>query len=254
MRLTYALPIAAVSFLVASVATAQTPPKEPLPLWDVQVGASFVGTSGNSDTSSTGADFALHRRWPVWQIESAASAVKSSSQGVDTAERYLAGLRGQRKLTSMLGLSTGIKAEHDPFAGMDVRSILDAGLSWALVHHPEWTLDGITALAWSHESPKTGPNRNDAVGVLQLLSKVPLGAAADTTQRFTFYPNFSRTSAYRSEAELTAQAAMNKRLALKLGYLLRYSNDPVPTFKKTDNTMTASVVVRWKAATAAPAP
>src|SRR2546425_12497672 len=133
-------------------------------------------------------------------------------------------------------------------------SILDAGLSWALVHHPEWTLDGITALGWSHESPKTGPNRNDAIGVLQLLSKVPLGGAADTTQRFTFYPNFSRTSAYRSEAELTAQAAMNKRLALKLGYLLRYSNDPVPTFKKTDNTMTASVVVRWKAATPAPAP
>ena len=84
--------------------------------------------------------------------------------------------------------------------------------------------------------------------------RLPLGATADTTQRFTFYPDFSQTSAYRSEAEITAQAAMNARLALKLGYLLRYSNDPVPTFKKTDNTMTASVVVRWKAATPAPAP
>ena len=89
----------------ASIAAAQAPPKEPPPLWDVQVGASFVGTSGNSDTSSTGADFALHRRWPVWQIESAASAVKTSSQSVETAERYLFGLRGQRKLTSILGLS-----------------------------------------------------------------------------------------------------------------------------------------------------
>src|SRR5206468_5967770 len=93
-----------------------------------------------------------------------------------------------------------------------------------------------------------GLTRDDAVGVLQLLSRVPLGASADTTQRVTYYPDFSRTSAYRSEAELTAQAAMNKRLALKLGYLVRYSNDPVPGFKKTDNTMTASVVMRWKAA------
>jgi putative salt-induced outer membrane protein len=242
------------SLLTGSIAAAQTPPKEPPPLWDVQVGASFVGTKGNSDTSSTGADFALHRRWPVWLIESTASAVKTSSNDVETAERYLAGLRGQRKLTSIVGLSAGIKAEHDPFAGMDARSILDAGLSWALKHSAEWTLDGITALAWNHESPKTGPVRNDAVGVLQLLSKVALGPAADTTQRFTFYPDFSQTSAYRSEAELTAQAAMNKRLALKLGYLLRYSNDPVPTFKKTDNTMTASVVLRWNAATPAPAP
>ena len=236
----------------ASIAAAQAPPKEPPPLWDVQVGASFVGTSGNSDTSSTGADFALHRRWPVWQIESAASAVKTSSQSVETAERYLFGLRGQRKLTSILGLSTGIKAEHDPFAGIDVRSILDAGLSWALVHHPEWTLDGITALAWNHESRTDGPSLDHPIGVFQLLSRVPFGAAGDTTQRFTYYPDFKDSSAYRTEAELTAQAAMAAHLALKIGYLLRYSNAPVIGFKKTDNTTTASVVLRFKAATPAP--
>jgi putative salt-induced outer membrane protein len=194
----------------------------------------------------------MHRRWPVWQIESTATAIHTSSNGVDTAERYLVSFRGLRKLTKVIGLSAGIKAEHDPFAGMDLRSILDVGLSWALVHRADWTLDGITALAWSHEKPKIGDIRNDAVGLLQLLSKIPLGPSADTTQRFTFYPDFTTTSAYRYETELTAQAAMNKRLALRVGYLMRYSNDPVPTFKKTDNTVTASIVLRWKAATPAP--
>lgn len=242
------------SLLAASVAAAQTPPKEPPPLWDVQFGASFIGTSGNSDTSSTGADFALHRRWPVWQIEATATAVKSSSGGADTADRYLAGFRSQRKLTDRIGLSSGIKAEHDPLAGMDARSIVDVGLSWALVHSPSWTLDGLTAVAWNHEQPKLGPVLNDPAGVFQLQSRVPLGASSDTTQRFTYYPDFSRTSAYRSEAEIAAQAAMNKRLALKVGYLLRYANAPVPGFKKTDNTVTASIVVRWKAGTPAPAP
>ena len=43
---------------------------------------------------------------------------------------------------------------------------------------------------------------------------------------------------------------MNAHLALKIGYLLRDSNSPVPGFKKADNTTTASVVWRWKAATA----
>jgi putative salt-induced outer membrane protein YdiY len=240
--------------LSARAAAAQTPPKEPPPLWDVEIGASFIGTTGNSDTSSTGAEFALHRRWPVWQIEATATAVKSSTDGTDTAERYLAGARGQRKLTDLIGVSTGIKAEHDPFAGMDARMILDAGLSWALVHDPSWTLDGLTSIAWKHEDPKIGPTVNDPVGVFQLQSRIPLGASSDTTQRFTYYPDFSQTSAYRSEAEVTAQAAMNKRLALKVGYLIRYANAPVPGFKKTDNTATASVVVQWKASTAAPAP
>ena len=220
----------------------------------MQIGASFVGTSGNSDTASTGADFNAHRRGLVWQIESAATAVRTSSQDVTTAERYLGMLRGQRKLTPIIGLSTGAKLERDRFSGLDFRSILDGGLSWALVHHPEWTLDGVTSIAWLHESRLAGPGIDDPIGVLQLLSRIPLGTAGDTTQRFTYYPDFKTSSAYRNELEITAQAAMNAHLALKIGYLLRYSNDPVPGFKKTDNTTTASVVLRWKAATAAPAP
>jgi putative salt-induced outer membrane protein YdiY len=242
--------------LLALPAAAQTPaaPPPPPPLWDAQIGASFVGTSGNSDTASTGANFNAHRRGAVWQIESEATAIRSSSLDTTTAARYLGLLRGQRKLTRIVGLATGIKLERDRFSGLDFRSILDAGLSWALARDPRWTLDGVTALAWDHEKRATGTTIDHPIGVLQLLSRIPFGAAGDTTQRFTFYPDFTDSSAYRSEAEISAQAAMNAHLALKLGYLLRYSNSPVPGFKKTDNTTTASVVLRWKAATAAPAP
>jgi putative salt-induced outer membrane protein len=242
------------SLFAPSQAAAQAPaaaPPPPPPLWDVQVGASFVGTSGNSDTASTGVDFAAHRRGEIWQIESSATAVRTSSDDETTAERYLGTLRGQRKLTSIVGLTTGITLERDRFAGLDARSILDAGLSWALVHHSEWTLDGLTSIAWLHESRTTDVDVNDPIGVFQLLSRIPFGAAGDTTQRFTYYPDFKIASAYRSEAEITAQAAMSAHLALKIAYLLRYSNAPVPGFKKTDNTTTASVVLRWKAATAA---
>jgi putative salt-induced outer membrane protein len=242
------------SLASAAVAAAQTPdpPNKLPPVWDVQIGASFVGTSGNSDTHSTGADFALRRRWPIWQIEANATAVQSSSDGTETAERYLASLRANRKLSDRIALSAGEKAEHDPFAGIDLRSILDLGLTWALVKSPDWTLDGVTSVSWNHETPKTGPTRDDPAGVLELKSRVPLGASSETTQRISYYPDFRDTAAYRSEAEVAAQAAMNKRLALKFSYLWRYSNEPVSGFKKTDNTTTASIVIRWKATTPAP--
>src|SRR5205807_4388599 len=94
-------------------------------------------------------------------------------------------LRGQRKLTPIVGLSSGIRLERDRFSGLDARSILDAGLSWALVHHAEWTLDGVTSIAWLHESRTAGKGVDDPIGVLQLLSRIPFGAAGDTTQRFT---------------------------------------------------------------------
>jgi len=259
--MTFTRTIATVFFCLASAQLFAQPPAPPAPappppppLWDAQIGASFVGTSGNSDTASTGADFAAHRRGLVWQTESTATAVRTTSLDQTTAERYLGMLREQRKLTPIVGASAGVKLERDRFSGLDFRSIIDGSLSWALVKQPEWTLDGVTGIGWLHETRLVGQNLNDPIGNFQLLSRIPFGAAGDTTQRFTFYPDFKTSSAYRSEAEVTAQAAMNSRLALKIGYLLRYSNDPVPGFKKTDNTTTASVVLRWKATMPAPAP
>jgi putative salt-induced outer membrane protein len=257
MRMSLRSGLAVAVLGVASFASAQTappPPKEPPPLWDAQIGASFVGTSGNADTSSIGADFAAHRRGLIWQIDSTATAVRTASDDVTTAERYLGMLRVKRALTPIIGLSAGERLERDQFAGIDVRSVADAGLSWALVRDPQWTLDGVTAIAWDHESRTIGPSVDDPVGVLQLLSRIPFGAAGDTTQRVTFYPDFRTSSAYRTDVEVTAQAALNARLALKVGYLVRYANVPVPGFEKTDTTTTASIVVRWKATTPSPAP
>jgi putative salt-induced outer membrane protein YdiY len=228
----------------------QEPP--PPPLWDLQLGAAFVGTSGNTDTTTTGADFSANRRGLVWLLEATAKAVHTTTDDETTAERYLGDVRGRRKLNELLGLSTGAKLERDRFAGVDFRSILDGGLSWALVHDPKWTLDGVTSIAWLHESRTDETTLNDPIGVLQVLSRIPFGAAGDTTQRFTYYPDFKTAAAYRSEFEVTAQAALNSRLALKFGYLVRYSNDPLPTFEKTDTTTTASIVLRFKAATPAP--
>jgi len=236
----------------APAQTPAAPPPPPPPLWDAQVGASFVGTGGNSETESFGADFAAHRRGEIWKIESGATLVRTSSDGVATAERYLGLLRVDRTLTPIVGVTSGIRLERDRFAGLDARSVLDGGLSWALARRPQWTLDGVTSIAWLHESRVDGNTVNNPIGLLQLLSRILFGTAGDTTQRFAYYPDFRNSSAYRTEAEFAAQAAMSAHLALKIGFLVRYSNDPVPGFKKTDTTSTASVVLRWKATTPAP--
>src|SRR5579872_3471481 len=80
----------AMGFARPARAQAADPPPPPPPLWDTQFGLSFVGTSGNTDTSTLGADFSLHHRWTDWQLESAATAVETSSNDVRTAERLMA--------------------------------------------------------------------------------------------------------------------------------------------------------------------
>jgi putative salt-induced outer membrane protein YdiY len=237
-------------FAATGRASAQAPAEPPVP-WELKLGASFVGTSGNSDTSSTGADFDAYRQWDVWRLEGAASAVLTSQDGEQTAEQYLAGIRGKRSLTDRISATSGLKLQRDRLSGLDLRSLLDGGLAYLLVKRPEWELNGLTTMVWSHEDRTTGEVLNEAQAALQLLNKYVFGPAGETSQRFTFYPNFSNSTAYRSEGELTAQASMNKRLALKIGFLWRYAHDPVPGFKRSDTTTTASIVVRWRAETPA---
>ena len=148
------------------------------------MGAAFVGTSGNTETSTFGADFLVNRRWPEWRLTGTAGAVRASDDGEPTAERYSATLRGDRVLTSFLSLTAGEKAERDELAGIALRNIADAGLSWALIRQPRWTLDGLTSMAWLYEDQIGGPMINSPAGVFQLLSKVPFTTGADTSQRY----------------------------------------------------------------------
>jgi putative salt-induced outer membrane protein YdiY len=208
----------AAALAVARPSLAQAPAP---PAWDLELGASFVGTSGNAETSSTGANLTLHRRWPNWQIESESTAIRDQENGSRTTERYLTSLRAQRPLSPLVGMTTQARVERDLIAGISFRSILDAGVNWALVHSERWTVDGISAAAWSHEEQFDGLRRDDPTGLVQLVSEIKVGATGDTTQRVSYYPNFGRRTAYRSEVDLSMQAAMNSRLALKLGYLLR---------------------------------
>ena len=239
---------ALLAFILAAPALAQTAPDDPPPPWEVHAGASFVGTSGNSETTTTGADFSMRRRWPALEIESKATAVRTTDRGRRTADRYIGVFRAQHRLTEFLSVSTGERAERDRLAGIRLRSILDGGLTWRLLQRDRASVEVVTSLAWKHEQQIAGSRTDRTVGVLEAISRVPLGEDSATTQRFTYYPDFNEPEAYRSEAEITARAAMNTHLALQLGYLWRFSNAPVPGFAKTDNTTTASIVLQWRAA------
>ena len=151
--------------------------------WGDAVGASFVGTSGNTETTTVGGEFTLVRRWPAWRIESGASAIRTSDHDVRMRRTNLAAIRGKRQLTAILGLSAGERVERDRLAGIDFRSILDGGLNWALVRLPRWTLDGLTALVWTHEELSPGPSSDHPIGVLEAVSRIPFGASASSTQR-----------------------------------------------------------------------
>jgi putative salt-induced outer membrane protein YdiY len=167
---TVAMCVLGFSGIVAAQPPPATPAPEPPPEWDVQLGAAFVGTSGNSDTSSFGASFEAHRRWLLWQMDAVAGAVQTSSNDVQTAEQYFAGLRAKRKLTERISATSGIRFERDRLQGLDFRSLLDGGLAYILIRQPKWKLDGLTH-HWRNCRLRTSHTRGSQQVCVQRVSR-----------------------------------------------------------------------------------
>lgn len=244
------LVLAALALLLGSATSfAQDPTPDAgeaaAPPWKLEVGFSYVATTGNSETSSGGLTAAFTRDWGPWSLEAGAFALRAADQGGTTAERYGASLRGGRDLSERLSLTAGLQAEQDRFSGIDLRSILDFGLKRVWVETDRHVFSSVAALTWTREELDGIDGSTDNLGaLLRTDGKWVLSENAEAVAKAVYYPNFDDSEDYRLEGEVGVQANLNSRWALKAGYQVRYDNQPVPGFERTDTTTTASLVLK----------
>lgn len=218
-----------------------TAPENP---WEGSLGLSALITSGNSDTQSLGADVAFKRKPMPWGLEVTAQFARVEDQGVKTAERYLARLRGERMLDERWSLFAGAGFEQDKFAGFDRRTVIEAGGKYGALLGPVHELSFDAGLTWTREEFVSGLD-DDYLGALFGLAYAwKISDTAKLTERLVTYPNLDDSNDWRLTSETALQADLNSRLALKLGYLLRYDHQPPPGFEDTDTTTTVSLVVK----------
>ena len=182
---------------IAGSAAAQVPPKEPPPLWDTQIGASFVGTSGNSDTSTFGADSrrctaagrsGRSKRPPARSARrTRARRRRSAIWGHAARKRALRRSSASRRATGR----TGSLCRHRLPIDSRRRSELGARA------HPRWTLDGLTARLESRIAHRrTGPS---TIRTPCCSSSAGFRSARRATRRSAslYYPDFNIAAAYR---------------------------------------------------------
>ena len=220
-------------------------PAKPAPTWNLKLGLSYLATTGNADTSSSGIDASYQKDWKLWSLETVAGAVRATRNDVETAESANAQLRGRRKVSEHLQMTAGLRGETNRFAGVDLRTVFDSSLSWAVRDTPAWRLRTLWGLSWTTEDPRGDrPRRSSVGGLVQLQSMVKLSEGAELNGQVTAWPDLERSEDYRINANAALQAALNRHLALRLGYDLKYDNEPIRGFQRTDTTSTASLVVQ----------
>ena len=237
----------------SACATTSAPPdpkpdpdlKPDQPSWDFKLGLSYLATAGNTDTSSAGLDASYRREWGLWSLDSNAAAVRATRNDVKTAESSNVQVRGRRKLSERLQATAGLRGERNRFAGVDLRTIADTSLSWSVRDSPGWRMRTLWGLSWTREEPSGDrPASSSAGGLFQLQNTVKISEGSELNGQVTAYPDLKDSGDYRINANLALQAALNRHLALRIGYDLKYDNEPVRGFERTDTTSTASLVVQ----------
>ena len=228
--------------LAAPLAAAE--PARP-PAWDLKLGFSYLATTGNSDTSSAGFDARYVQEWLGWGLEATAAAVRATRNEKETAEHFNSQVRGRRKLGDGTELTLGLRGERNRFAGIDARTLFDTSLLQPLVQTPEWQVHSLTGVSWTREDPLGDrPERENLGGLVQLQATGKLSSTAELTSQTTWFPDLEGSDDYRLHGQVSVQAALNKHLGLRVGYDLKYDNEPVQGFNRMDTSTTASLVVQ----------
>lgn len=226
-------------------AAVPAPPKPERPSWDFKLGLSYLATAGNTDTSSAGIDATYRREWGLWSLDSNAAVVRATRNDVKTAESSNAQVRGRRKLSERLQATAGLRSERNRFAGIDLRTITDTSFSWSVLDSPAWRVRTLWGLSWTREELRGNRQESSSLGgLVQLQNTVKISEGSELNGQVTAYPDLEDSEDYRINANLALQAALNRHLALRLGYDLKYDNEPVRGFERTDSTSTASLVVQ----------
>lgn len=228
-----------------AAARAPAPAPPPEPLWQGSLGLSYLATSGNSDTRSLGADLGLERRPTPWGVSVKATYDRAEEDGTTTAERAYAGARALRSLGERWELFAGGSGEKDEFSGVDLRWVVESGGTYRLLVGPTHTLSVDAGLTWTDESLlPPGVDSSYLGGVAGLSYGWKIGESASLSQRLVYHSNFDTSDDWRAESETALAVALNRRLALKVGYEVRYRNQPVGSNDDTDTTSKVSLVVK----------
>jgi len=225
---------------------AQETEEEEEPLWEGSLGLAWVATSGNTDTSTLGLDFTLDRRPEPWGFEFAARGNRAENSGVKTAENYLVSGRAVRTLSVRWDAFGGLAWAKDPFAGFDSQTVASAGATYLAVESNRHllTFDAGLAYTWEDRVPPA-EDVNFAGGLLGLSWEWMLSENSKLVERLVFLPNFDDSGDWRLNSMTALEAAVNSWLALRLGFDIRYRNQPIGEADSTDTTSTASVVFKF---------
>jgi len=241
-----ALPVTVAAQVAPTANTSQVavaPASAPVTSFTTDIG--YVDVSGNTRVSTVNvAERVVHSRG-LWRFEQTFGIVYGEADGAENANLMRASLGAQYAMHPRVALATGVLFDRNRFAGIARRTEEYLGLVFRVLEAPRDTL-----------RVETGASLTQQLGVDGLANTFPAARAAawykrnDAASAFFLQtleviPNLQVTEDYRINSETALVAPLARRIALKLGYVVRFDNLPEVGFLSTDRIFTSGLQVSF---------
>lgn len=191
----------------------------------------YLATSGNTETSSLNAKFALTYEVDKWRHSLSAAAVHAEDSGVTTAERNQFGAKSDYKFNEFDYFFITVNWEQDRFAGFDERTSEAVGYGRRILKDDRHSLEAEIGAGARQTSPVVGPD----------VSETILRASAKYQWRFAEGAAFDQSLIVESgdsntytESVSAVAAKLIGTWSLKFSYTIKQNSDVAPGLEKTD--------------------
>jgi putative salt-induced outer membrane protein len=245
-------------------------------VWTIGIAAVLVGVSapalagwtgkgevgllvsrGNSDATSFNAKLDMARQDGPWKNSVYLATLYGKNAAFTTAQRLEGRYELDHKISERLYWFVGLRAERDLFSGFDYQTTVSTGAGYKFIDTTATKFSGTLGVGYRRLRPEqliNGPSgqvtdrikgeaSGNAVGTAALEFEHELTATTKLVDKLLLETGSDNTSVAN---DLGVQVSMTKRLALSVGYGVRYNSAPAQGSQKTDQLTTMNIVYAIK--------
>lgn len=195
----------------------------------------YLARSGNTDSSDVNGKFQVAHKYDKWTQSAYLTAEFSEENNARTAERYLAGLKSEYRLSDQDYVFATVDYQNDGFGAYKFRWSETVGYGRRLINEEKQHLDLELGLGARQATLQTGARQTDAIARLGLNYLYTFATQADFTNKLLIESG-AENSYLQNEAALRMPLLEN--VSLKVAYTVRHNTEVPAGIEKTD-TLTA---------------
>lgn len=200
----------------------------------------YVLVDGNTESESLNVGLEFLKKHENWTHKAKLSAVRASTDNVESAESATAGWRSEYSFSERAYTFGDFRYFEDEFDSFSPIYTAAFGIGYKIIMEEDQTWDVSAGLGYRDTEIEL--TEEDVSGVAYLLESNYIHALTENTD----FENYTRVEITEentfSQNKASLKVAMNEALALKVTYEVRHNSDPEPSFKSVDRITSVNIV------------